>query len=330
MRKIVFVFVFLFAISFRISAQWELLNSPLATPDIRNVAQHPDGYLISVSAENEIFRSDLTQNNWIKIATLDSIVYCIKINAQGIIFTGIKGGYAFSTDGGFNWEVKSLFTSRYAYISDIEFDSSEYIFMTPHSDYGAPGVWVSNNEGETWNKYTSGLPSDLAGFIGIEMDSNDKLYILSQSGGSVYSSADEGQSWQLKSVVGGNADDIEIDINDSLYVVTNGNYLYRSHDLGTSWNLILSTSISDLYIDNFNNLFGCNWYNSAHNSITYSSNAGVSWESIGHEGYSYDLIVSNNIIYSSTTSGLKKSSDNGSSWSLCLNMTTGLQIYSTY
>lgn len=316
MKKSVLLLALLFSISIQITAQWELVNSPLASPDIRNVVQHPDGYLIAVSVENEIYRSDLIQSNWSKIAALDSTVHCIKISPQGIIYIGLNGGYAFSTNGGVNWEVKHLFTSTSAYISDIEFGSPNYIFMTPKSDFGNPGVWVSSNAGESWNKYTNGLPTNLGGFVGIEMDTDGNLYVLSQYQNSVYCSIDSGQSWQFKSTLSGSGNDIEIDSNDSLYVVIDGNYLYKSHDLGTSWNLILNSIISDLYIDNFDNLYISSSYNNF-SSIIYSSNGGSTWGNIGHNSYSYNLIVSNNTIYSCTPTGLKKSSNNGSNWNLC-------------
>ena len=133
MKKIFSVGFFLSILfSSPIYTQWQMMNSPLATPDIRKVAYHPDGYIFTITDENEVFRSDINGENWQKISTLDDEATSLAISSQGIIYAGTYYGYFASSDNGNVWEEKQLF-SYYGYISDIEFNSLGYIFMSQDS-----------------------------------------------------------------------------------------------------------------------------------------------------------------------------------------------------
>jgi len=316
MKKLVFIFVFLFAISFKLFGQWQILNSPSATPDIRKLLLHPDGYIIAITNGSEIFRSDNDQIIWSKIATLTSAVYCLKISPEGTIYAGMTGGYATSVDGGLTWVYKSISPNLVRNIVDIEFNSSGYIYMI--QDYYYPtGVWVSPDYGQSWSIASIGLSTNIWRFDGLIKDSFDSLYVLVDyyNNGSLrsdlYKWNDIGQYWSFVSTCPSSGK-IEIDSDNNMYVLDA--YVYKSTDFGNSWNLTYSYLYGDLYIDSLNRIF-C-FANS--DGIFYSSDGGYNWENINHYGLrSFSLLVLDSTIYSATNLGLLKSTNLGSSWVTC-------------
>ncbi len=284
MKKIFSIGFFLSILfSSPIYTQWQMMNSPLATPDIRKVAYHPDGYIFTITDENEVFRSDINGENWQKISTLDDEATSLAISSQGIIYAGTYYGYFASSDNGNVWEEKQLF-SNYGYISDIEFNSLGVIFMSQGgSGYNITySVFHSTDNGITWD---SSLV--VARPIGsIAKDSFENLYAIAKFG-YIYKSTNSGFDWQFLSYVNAPSEDLEIDSNNNFFLGSNDG-IYKSTDLGYSWSLINipNSYINNIYIDSDNNIYG--FYSlivSFHfNGIYFSSNGGANWEIIGLGG----------------------------------------------
>lgn len=298
-----------------------MMNSPFATPDIRKVASHPDGYILAVTNENEVFRSSISGGSWTKISTLSSEINCLVVSPQGTIYAGTNRGYFFSTDAGLTWEAKQIIS--YGYISDIEFNSLGYIFLTSSQGAGA-GVWKSTDNGATWNKFSNGLPNNLFSLVSIVIDAFGNLYTLSNDG-QLYKSSNDGYTWQLLNDFEIYEPDLKIDPNSILFIseLVFGK-IYKSTDLGNNWSIIYdSTGVKRIYIDSTNNIYalislhlmGDHYFNKG---IIFSSDGGNTWENIGIMGINiYDLIVVNNNIYAATDKGLLKSSIYNSNWTLC-------------
>ena len=67
-RLIVLVFSLLFIQP--VFAQWQMMNSPLATPEITKLAVAPNGYVYAQSSNRELFRSEDNGLTWSNISTL--------------------------------------------------------------------------------------------------------------------------------------------------------------------------------------------------------------------------------------------------------------------
>lgn len=102
---------------------------------------------------------------------------------------------------------------------------------------GSRGVYLSNDDGETWTLRKSGLPTFIPGRnLIIDPSDAQRLYLMTRGG--VYRTHDGGLSWTL-STEGFPLDfinDVAVDPKDSqtLYAVTEDR-LYRSVDGGVSW-----------------------------------------------------------------------------------------------
>lgn len=309
-RLVVLVFSLIFIQP--VFAQWQMLNSPLATPEIKLVASHPDGNVFAISNLNEVFRKDTTSNDWDKISVLDSVANCISISPDGIIYIGTTGGYFYSLDYGYNWIAKTVLAPNNFdhYISDFEFGINGYIHLTSFA-YGASGVWISSDNGISWNKYTSGLSAN--SLVGLETDSIDNLYVLN-SNGSIFKSTDHGLNWEQKYSFQTTSFSIEIDNSNNLYVSTNSG-IYKSSDFGSNWSQVFNgnNGVKKIFANN-NDIFAIR---GGYYGIIHSTDAGTNWVNIGLVGYFiYDLISVNNTIYSGTKKGLRLSTDFGNDWTL--------------
>lgn len=309
-RLVVIVFSLIFIQP--LFSQWQMMNSPLATPEIKLVASHPDGYIYAITNQNEVFRKDTSGNQWNKISVLDSTAYCIAISPDGIIYIGTTGGYFYSLDYGHNWIVKTILApNNYDhYVSDIEFGINGYIYLTSYA-YGASGFWISSDSGISWNKFTNGL--NARSLVGLELDSMSKMYVLTSNGG-IFHSTDNGINWELSYSIQTTAYSIEIDNDNNIYVGSNLG-IYKSSDSGNNWSQVYYQygGIRKLYVaDSIIYALRGGYY-----GIIYSTDAGTNWENFGLVGfYLYDIIEINNIVYSGTKKGLRETSDSGINWSL--------------
>jgi len=228
------------------------------------------------------------------------------------------------------------------------FATNNYIFMG-----GATGAYRSENEGESFESSNSGNDSNgpTRGFA------TDSLYMYTCTSQGVFRSEDNGVSWESKSNglanllshgiinagfrlvhVGPGGVSISVDhgenwttaglagidvrcvtnIQDTLYVGTNGQGLFKSGDWGSMWieiNNGLTSSRFRAIQSKGNTLFAGGGIGSG---VFRSTDFGSSWEllSNGIFSSSYRGFASNNnlIIAGSFTDGVFYSLDNGDSW----------------
>ena len=309
-----FAFILSILLSIPVYSQWQMMNSPLATPDIRKVAYHPDGYILAITSANEVFRSDNNGENWQIVSTLDDEATSLAISPTDIIYAGTYGGYFASTDDGVTWNEKQLF-SPVNYVTDIEFNSLGYIFMSQYS-YNTAYIWISTDGGNNWNISTNlGSP-----ILSLAKDSSENIYAMTIYG-SIYKSSDNGFSWQFLTSIGYYPDDLEIDTNNIFYLADSYDGIYKSTDLGISWSLILETNwpvyFDNIFLDANNNIYGFYISNDSNvfNGIIFSSDGGENWENINLSGIKIsDLISENNTIFTGTEKGLQKLSVINSDW----------------
>lgn len=311
MKKLI-VLVFSLLFIQQVVAQWQMLNSPLATPEIKLVASHPEGYIFAITNQNEVFRKDTSGNQWNKISVLDSTAYCISISPDGIIYIGTKGGYFYSLDYGHNWIAKTILApNNYDhYVSDIEFGINGYIYLSSYA-YGASGVWISSDSGISWSKYTNGL--DARSLVGLEIDSMSHMYVITAFGG-IFKSIDNGINWELSFSIQTTSYSLEIDNDNNVYVGSSLG-IYKSSDSGNNWSQVYyqNGGISKLFVTD-GNIYALR---GGYYGIIHSTDAGTNWENFGLVGYLLnDIDQVNNTIYVGTKQGLRETADFGNNWSL--------------
>ena len=150
MKKIVFIFVFLFAISFQINAQWESRNSPGSV--IRDILIINDGSIFCGSSSGLYKSSDYFQS-W-DSTSIGSTVNHIKEDNFGNIYASSDFLYR-STDQGLTWELPYNNTiDNPRNTTNFFINDSGYIFTIQNLG-GRPGYYAtafkSTDFGLTWN-----------------------------------------------------------------------------------------------------------------------------------------------------------------------------------
>jgi photosystem II stability/assembly factor-like uncharacterized protein len=291
-----------------------MLNSPLATPNIQYLAAHPDGYVFAITSLNEVFRKDNVTDNWNKISVLDSTAYCISIDQNGILYIGTKGGYFYSTDNGYNWIPKVVLQPyvSIAYVSDIKFGSPNYIYLISYaSNYS--GVWISSDNGNSWNKYSNGLNGQ--SLMQLRIDSYGNFYVRDNYF-KIFKSTDQGNNWLLLSSMSQSVYTIETDINGNIFISISGG-IYKSSDMGNYWTKVYDNTnnpmITMIYAQN-NYIYAIHFYKLG---VIFSSNSGTTWQNIGPSNKYLNYIIStNNTIYIATEIGQYETTDFGDNWLL--------------
>jgi len=315
-------------------AQWQFVNSPLANPDIKFIAQHPEGYIIAVSSLNEVFKSDISHTYWNRITTLNKTISSFAVGLDGVFYAGVIGGYLYSNDIGVTWQEKQLFISSNDYVTDIEFNPGGFIFiLTSSNSTSLPRILRSNDNGNTWINSDNGLPNSIYTIPDIEKDTSDNLFVFIDGYPSspLYKSNDNGNSWNLiPSNIGGQTKNFKIDFNNNIYAVLyeySIHKIMRSSDLGNNWSEIYRGPVVKLYVDFNNYLFGTiDYYNKlvsrdtgfVHFNLIYSTNGGDNWTGAGIATLkANDLLWINDSLFMATTNGLRKSFSLDNDWTSC-------------
>jgi len=290
-------------------AQWEMINSPLATPEITKLSVAPNGYIYSQTSNKELFRSEDNGLTWSKISTLINAAYNFTYGTDGKMYATSAGGIAISTDLGVTWERKQITLD--GSITDIEITNSGYIVACEYYGYGTyfNGVYISTNNGNQWTKVTSGLDGEE--IVGMCKDSFGNLYLITWKG-AIFKSSNQGYNWNLTIDLIGLADDIEIDSNNILFAASNG--IYRSTNFGSTWEMVNNMSLTFyLFIDEQNSIYVCSF-----DDLQKSTDEGNSWVNYSNiNSQIRDVAAKNGTTYIGTSKGLLSTSDFGNTWKLC-------------
>ncbi len=108
--------------------------------------------------------------------------------------------------------------------------------------------YVSEDEGESWSERNSEIPNDLV-INKIKISRDNNLYLATSSG--IYYSANNGNNWELI----GFKDSVVNDMffyNKTIYAMSSFPYyfIYKSQNNGLTWDFIMRTPAISLFIDN--------------------------------------------------------------------------------
>jgi photosystem II stability/assembly factor-like uncharacterized protein len=177
------------------------------------------------------------------------MVYSLAVdpnNSQRVFAALEEGGLFTSANGGRNWtHIEGNLTNLSISAVDVHVDS-----QTIYVGTGSDGVYKSLNGGETWTQVSNGLPIDLNTneyyeIFEITIDPTDAntVYVLSGLRWYLCKTTNGGASWTRIDGGGLPWDRIEAfsihpGNNQWLYVGTDAKGVYKSENMGASWNSI--------------------------------------------------------------------------------------------
>ncbi|MEA3494686.1 MAG: T9SS type A sorting domain-containing protein [Bacteroidota bacterium] len=261
MKKSLLLLLLLFNIVQYANAQWQKTNGPVC--DFVYSIKSNDSYLFA-SSQIGIFRSGDGGDNWISVnnGLKDSFVFSLEILGNKVIAGTKKNGIFISSNNGNNWkEANNGLTAKRTVWTLMDDNESIYagldfgLFVT--NDYGiiwgslglpmldivsiaktgsfliAGGhtVYISENNGITWNIKNNGLPNDDIADLAI----CDSIVFILTSNWGLYKSYDFGDNWEADATFNINTCKKILVKDSDIFVGTYFYGIYYSSDYGQSW-----------------------------------------------------------------------------------------------
>jgi len=216
------------------------------------------------------------------------------------------------------WQQTSLSTGK---ISSIVIDGNN-IFAGDTS-----GVFLSNDNGDSWTAKNNGFPSYT--YINILAINGSNIFAGTNNG--MYLSSNNGDSWTEMNnglpTVDHSIETISF-IGNKIFVGTYNNGLYISNSNGNNWTIsnsgLTSPWISAIAYNDTNIFVGAGL------SMFLSTDSGGSWTTINNGLGSHiirKIAVNNGNVFAGTTDGVYKTTNNGSNWNLVNNGLLNTSIF---
>ncbi len=269
----------------------------------------PNGYIPNGAYENAMQQRDLLKQqnstgvnvNWVSLGPTPGgyfnygnissriVTGAFDPSNSNVIYIGpANGGVWKSTDGGINWnpltdDQESMAMGSIAIDpanTNIIYAGTGEATYSGASYYGR-GLLKSTDGGNSWMRYTTGLPNSTY-FARIKIrpnNSNELLAALGNNG--LYRSSDGGQSWSV--VQGGRCDDVVFTFTgDTAFAIVAGAGLMRSTNGGATFSAFgtglgsFSRSQFDLCLTSPNVMFAANYTGGTVN-VYKSTDFGANW-----------------------------------------------------
>ncbi|MFN5458798.1 MAG: WD40/YVTN/BNR-like repeat-containing protein [Bacteroidota bacterium] len=190
------------------------------------------------------------------------------------------------------------------------------------------GVFTSIDNGVNWQSSNAGITNDSI----VSMAYNDSLFFVGTHSG-LFKSNDDGSTWQLVNQLPQGLTILSICINGSdIFIGTDGNGVFYSPDLGSSWNTVNSglsqTALNVTSIVAVGNIL---MIGTIYDGVYKSVNNGLSWSSansgLGCTTYMRSFLSFGNKIFVGTQGcGIYSSSDFGNTWTSSNSGLTNLTV----
>ena len=182
------------------------------------------------------------------------------------------------------------------------------------------------DNGNSWMQINSGLTNKTVYALAI----NSSNHIFAGTGGGIFRSIDNGDSWEQKGLTGRNIHSFDLNPTGHIFAGGSGSYVYRSTTNGDSWiekylGSLYYGSVYAILINSAWRIFvGTNYY------LFTSSNNGDSWEKLNTTWHNTKDLAINSLgyIFAASDSGIFRSIDNGVTWTKITNGLLNLDVQS--
>ncbi|MBK6912774.1 MAG: T9SS type A sorting domain-containing protein [Ignavibacteriales bacterium] len=241
------------------------------------------------------------------------------LNYTPYVFCCYKNAGIYRTDDqGNSWSEVTSTIPNFLYYSLAKTSYNSLLAAT------SGGVFKSDYQGLEWNKLTNSIAHLLISSITIAANGN---IIAGSDGGGIYTSGDQGLSWNQNSILNTDNDyefnHIQKNSNNDIFAAVHGylsyNSLYKSTDQGISWAHIgvghsTEYGITSLYIDENDKL-----YTGEFDRVNFSTDNGVTWTSThiwGSSSWVYSIVSKPDdlVIIGTYGNGIFRSIDGGLSF----------------
>jgi len=302
-----------------------LLSESLPSENVMALKVAPWGNHYAVTSGGGVYVSGNAGVEWFPSNTgVSEPALAIDLNPASpwIMYLGTAGGGVYkSVSGAIAWQQATSGMGN-QYIFAITVDAA-----TPDTVYagGVGVVYKTTDAAASWQVVSAGLPS--ANILDLKIDNiNSQVIYASVESNGVYKSTDGGSTWSPVGSGVPSSGNTAIALNPAntqvLYVGTEKKGVYKSSDAGTSWGASsngMSLFVRGLAVDQ--STPGNMYAGSLANGVFRTQDGGTNWEYVaGTEGGDiFDVDVSltapSNIMVS-TSWGLMRSTDTGTSWHL--------------
>ena len=320
----------------------------------------PDGRIFA-GAIDGIYRSTDNGTTFTRVALEGSQVNSLTVKPNGDLFAGVNYSGAYrSTDHGNTWTQQNSGLSGLN-VSSVVYDPSNnsllcgsdqvyrstdngstwtglgpaasiyalYIDQTNHHFFAVTwlgGVQRSMDNGATWQQVNTGLVS----FWLMKMSGNASGHLFLVGYNGVYRSTDNGAHWieMNTGIMNTHVVALARSNRDYLFAGTDGSGIFRSTDLGQTWDNLSRLDI-DPYVSGvavtFAAMENCHVFQGTAQGIYRSTDRGNDWTKLTNGIPQFDRTT---CLYSATTGylyaglferGLFRSSDDGTSWTRLTN-----------
>ena len=297
---------------------WTQTNGPYGGTII-SLHATPEGILFAGTNEGGIFRSTDGGETWAPASEglrvyENNMLPVIFVLAQkgNTLYAGTNGNLFYSIDSGDSWQPLAHFQDEIG-ISGIAF-IGDTIYIGRHTE---ESVFFSNDNGRSWTQIDGGLtgrggPSLFA--IGTTLFAKTQRQLFRLKAGE--------DSWTKLTAVSDVSEKIvSFAISENnLYAATADGRLFRSTDMGNSWNSIKPKTMQHFSgeLAALGNTLFYIGSNSANGRVFRSTDAGNSLmmfnSNLTNQSILSITVLSEKILYVGTSSGVFRSGDGGESW----------------
>ena len=252
---------------------WSSSNQGMGPKDVRAITITDASSLIAGTHYVGMYRSTDLGLSWNKSMTgfPAGISILSILESESSIYAGTRDGVYRTDNNGDSW-IKLSGTNdtvNYCTVWDLcELDGTLYIsaFLQFNTT-----VYKTSDEGMTWIRSGTGLPTDLTFIKGLVASGNN---IVAGTDEGIYYSSDNGDSWHPSNGPIDNIESLAVSGNYVYAAVPSGYGVYRSVDSGVNWSLSLQSTVD--YVDvaaKDNYAFAGSFFAGAR----YSANYGGTW-----------------------------------------------------
>ena len=298
-------------------ANWSAVNTGLAIPEAVEAITVDSQGTVYAGANGAIVKGSAQGSNWSLAQGVTQLISSIAVASPTVIYAATRGGGVLkSSDAGASFQQANTGLTAMDLLA-FAIDSSGNLYAGATSG----GVFKADSAAANWVPMNTGLPQSV--ILGLLADSSGAVYASSLGG--VYKTTDGAAHWNAaNSGLGLGAPSIAMDSAGTIYAETTLSPLFKTSNAAGTWSKVNSglasnVSLNCLAVDPS----GATLYAGTEQGFFRTTSGLFSWIS-DNSGFNATEVfaltfdpTSPGTLYASVFgSGVYKSTDNGSTWSL--------------